>query len=324
MRLLVLGGTVFLGRHVVATALAAGHDVTLFTRGRTNPGLFPEARHLTGDRGGDLGALERGEWDVVVDTSGFVPRDVGTGARLLAGRAGRYVVVSSVNAHPGWPEEVVSERSPLHACPPDAGPDGDYGVLKAGCERAVQEVFGDACLIVRAGMLVGPHENVGRLPAWIERAERGGPLLVPGPPERPLQLLDARDLADWMLEPDRTGAFACVGETVTMEHLVDALDARDPVWASDDDLVAAGLEPWTEIPFWLPEAECPGAMRIDGSAAGLPGRPLAETVADTRRWLLEEGGREELAALGRPPRGGVSVPAPERERALALRLGWTD
>jgi nucleoside-diphosphate-sugar epimerase len=250
---------------------------------------------------------------------------VGAGARLLAGRAGRYVFVSSVNAHPGWPEEVVSERSELHPCPPDAGPqDGDYGELKAGCERAVADAFGDACLIVRAGTLVGPHENVGRLPAWIERAERGGPLVVPGPPDRPLQLLDARDLAAWMLEPDRTGAYVCVGETVSMRDLVEALASAAPVWAGDDDLVSAGFEPWTEIPFWLPESEGPGTMRVDGRTAGLRSRPLAETVADTRRWLLEEGGRAELAALGPHPRGGVRIPSPERERALALRLGWND
>lgn len=310
MRVLILGGTVFLGRHVAEAALAGAADVTLFTRGRTHPGAVPGARRLTGDRAGDLAALEHGEWDVVVDTSGFVPRDVLAGARLLEGRAERYVFVSSVNAYPGWPVDAgIDERSPVHDCPPDAGPDdGDYGFLKVGCERAVEQVFGaQRSLLVRAGTLVGPHENVGRLPAWIERAERGGPLLAPEPPERPVQLLDARDLAAWMLEPDRTGTFNALGPDATFAELIDALGASDrAVWRSDDELAAAGIEPWTELTFWLPEADGPGTMRVDGRAAGIATRPLAETVADTRRWLLEEGGREEMAAAP-PARGGATV-----------------
>lgn len=340
MRLLILGGTLFLGRHVAAAALAAGDDVTLFTRGRTNPGLFPDARRLTGDRAGDLRALEgTEEWDLVVDTSGFVPRDVLAGARILAGRAGRYVFVSSGSAIADWPEKAwLDERAPAYECPPDvdargrrpggasaAGPAGpglagpapdDYGVLKAGCERAVLGVFGDAAQIVRAGLLVGPYETVGRLPAWIERAERGGPLLVPGPPDRALQLLDARDLAAWMLEPGRTGTFVAAGPPETMAALPAALGAADPVWASDAELTAAGIEEWTELPFWTTEAESPGAMRLDARVAAIPTRPLAETVRDTRRWLLHEGGRAEVAAAS-PPRGGASVLDAAREREIA-------
>ncbi len=323
-RLLILGGTIFLGRHVTAAALAAGAEVTLFTRGRTNPGLFAgEVEHRTGDRAGDLRALETGEWDLVVDTSGFVPRDVQAGARLLAPRAGRYAFVSSCNAYPGWPAEAgLDERAPTHPVAAGAGPDdGEYGELKAGCERAVLEAFGaDRSLIVRAGLLVGPHENVGRLPAWIERAERGGPLVAPAPPERPLQLLDARDLAAWMLEPGRTGTFNAVGHDETFAGLVAALGADERVtYASDAALLVTGIAPWTELPFWLPENEFPGAMRIDGRAAGIATRPLAETVADTRRWLLEEGGHAELAAA-RPARGGAQVLEAERERALAVGL----
>ncbi|HEX8102318.1 MAG TPA: NAD-dependent epimerase/dehydratase family protein [Solirubrobacteraceae bacterium] len=310
MRLLILGGTVFLGRSVAETALAAGADVTLFTRGRTHPGAVPGAHRLTGDRAGDLAALREGEWDLVVDTSGFVPRDVLAGARLLEGRAARYVFVSSVNAYPGWPDESgIDEASPVHECAPDAGPeDGDYGKLKVGCERAVLSVFGpERTLVARAGTLVGPHENVGRLPAWIERAERGGPLLAPAPPERPVQLLDARDLAAWMLEPDRTGTFNALGPDATFAELVDALGAADRVvWKTDDELTAAGVEPWTGLTFWLPEADGPGAMRADGRAAAIRTRPLAETVADTRRWLLEAGGRDEMAAAP-PARGGAEI-----------------
>lgn len=319
MRLLILGGTVFVGRTVAAAALAAGADVTLFTRGRTHPDAVTGARRLTGDRAGDLAALEHGAWDVVVDTSGFVPRDVLASARLLAGRTERYVFVSSANVYPGWAKEVgITEASPVHECPADAGPEaGDYGELKAGCERAVREAVGaERSLIVRAGTIVGPHENVGRLPAWIERARRGGPLVAPAPPDRPLQLLDARDLAAWMLEPGRTGTYNAVGPDATFAELVDALAPERVVWATDEQLLAGGVEPWTELPFWLPEAEEPGAMRIDGRAAGLATRPLAETVADTRRWLEAEGGRDEMAAAP-SPRGGVRVLDAAKEAQLA-------
>jgi 2'-hydroxyisoflavone reductase len=322
MRVLILGGTVFLGRHVAAAALAAGHELTLFTRGRSNPELFPEATRLRGDRAGDLAALEGGRWDLVVDTSGFVPRDVLAGARLLAPRAGRYVFVSTASALAGWPEEAgLDEAAPVRDCPADAGPAaGDYGTLKAGCERAVLEAFGaERALIARAGLLVGPHEPVGRLPAWLERAARPGPLVAPAPPGRPLQLLDARDLAAWALEPDRAGTFLTVGAPATMADLVRALPGPpEPAWVEDAALLLGGVEPWTELPFWLPHDQFPGAMTLDGRAARLATRPLAETVADTWRWLEDEGGRAAVRGA-RPPRGRAGVLDPEHERALATR-----
>ncbi|CAA9472790.1 MAG: NAD-dependent epimerase/dehydratase [uncultured Solirubrobacteraceae bacterium] len=323
MRLLILGGTVFLGRHVAAAALASGAEVTLFTRGRTGTDLFPEVERRTGDRAGDLAALADGEWDLVIDTSGFTPREVLASARLLEPRVARYVFVSTAGVHPGWPEEAgLDESAPVRECAADAGPqDGDYSTLKAGCERAVLEVFGpERSLSVRAGLIVGPHENVGRLPAWIERAERGGPLVAPAPPERPLQVLDARDLAHWMLTTAAAGARIAVGGTAAMADLVGALGATGrAVYAPDDALLVTGIAPWTELPFWLPDRQFPGAMRLDGRAAGLATRPLADTVADTRRWMLEEGGRDELRDA-RPARGGASVLEAARERALAQGL----
>lgn len=322
MRVLLLGGTVFLGRHIGAATLEAGHDLTLFNRGRSNPGLFPQARHLTGDRGGDLDALESGEWDIVIDTSGFVPRDVLAGARRLAGRAERYVFISSASVFSDWPAAPgIGDASPVHDCAPDAGPEaGDYGTLKAGCERAVRAAFGEErTLIARAGLLVGPHEHIGRLPAWLERAARGGPIVAPDPPTRPLQLLDARDLAAWTLEPGRSGSFITVGETLTMGDLIAALPgAPEPAWVEDAALLLGGVEPWAELPFWLPHDQFPGAMALDGRAAGLATRPLAETVADTWRWLDQEGGRE-VVRDARPPRGGAVLLGTERERALATR-----
>jgi 2'-hydroxyisoflavone reductase len=323
MRLLVLGGTIFLGRHVAQLALDAGHDVTLFHRGRTNPGVFPRATHLIGDRSRDVSALDTGAtYDVVVDTSGFVPEDVLRSARALEGRVGRYVFVSSASAYVDWPRVPgLDEDSPVYATVPgEDAPAERYGALKAACERVVRELLGeDGSLIVRAGLIVGPHENVGRLPAWIERAERGAPLLVPAPPSRPLQLLDARDLAAWMLEDGRTGTFNAVGPDLTMADLVDALGVEEPVYAPDDVLSDAGLETWVDLAFWTPEAEDPGVLRVDGRRSGIVTRPLSETVRDTRRWLLEEGGREALAAA-RPARGGARVLDADREAEIVARV----
>lgn len=235
MRLLVLGGTRFLGRAVVADALARGWQVTTLTRGASGP---PPAgvTARTGDRttAGGLAALDGGGWDAVVDTSGFVPRVVGASARALSGRVGHYVYVSSISAYPDWPDRPVDGDTPVRDCPPAAGPDdGDYGTLKAGCERAVTAVFGERATLVRAGLIVGPYEDVGRLPWWLSRVARGGEVLAPGRPDRPLQLVDARDLAAWMLTcasggaaAGLGGAFAAVGPSgsPTMAGLLEALD----------------------------------------------------------------------------------------------------
>ncbi|MCW2505919.1 MAG: NAD-dependent epimerase, partial [Actinomycetia bacterium] len=182
MRLLVLGGTRFLGRAVVDAALARGWQVTTLTRGES--GAPPAGvRALTGDRttAAGLAALDGGEWDVVVDTCGFVPRDVLASARALHGRVDHYVFVSTVSVFAGRPADQITAQSPVHDCEPDAGPeDGDYGQLKAGCERAVASVFGDAATLVRAGILMGPHDNTVRLSWWLARVARGGRVLAPG------------------------------------------------------------------------------------------------------------------------------------------------
>jgi nucleoside-diphosphate-sugar epimerase len=326
MRTLILGGTVFLGRHVAAEALARGHELTLFTRGRHGSELFPEATHLRGDRGSDLSALETGEWDVVVDTSGRRAADVAASARLLADRAGHYVFVSSVNAHPGWPEAVVDESSPTWQSEED-----DYGAQKAASERAVEAAMPGRATAVRAGMIVGPHDNTWRLPWWVERVGRGGDVLAPGDPERTVQLVDARDLAAWMLDVGErgiAGAFCATAppDRTTLRDVLEAAqrasgsDARLH-WAPDALLRESGLEPWIEIPLWLPEDEFPGTWRVGtaaAEAAGLRTRPVAETVADVWAWI-RDGGRSELHDWGQEARA-TGIP-PERERELLARLG---
>ena len=321
MRVLILGGTVFLGRHVAAEALARGHDLTLFTRGRHGAGLFPQARHLRGDRGGDLSALAGGEWDVVVDTSGFRGEEVAASARLLADRAAHYVFVSSVNAHPGWPAEPVDERSPTWH--DDAN--DDYGAQKAASERAAEAAMPGRVTVVRSGLLGGPHDPTRRLAWWIERIARGGDVLAPGAPDTGIQLLDARDLAAWMLDAGErrlAGPFcvtapagaATMGDLLAAAVAATGSDAR-LTWIADSVLRDAGVEPWDELPLWLPQDEFPGTWRIGTSraeAAGLRCRPIGETVADTWSWL-RDGGADELADVEVPRRARGLDPARERD-----------
>ncbi len=296
MRTLILGGTVFLGRHVAAEALARGHELTLFTRGLHDADLFPEAEHLVGDRGGDLSALEGREWDVVVDTSGYRAEDVARSSALLGDA--HLVLVTSVNVYPAWPEAPVDEDSPVW----DTG-DDDYGPQKAASERAAESALPGRVSAVRAGLLCGPHDNVFRLPWWVRRIAQGGRVPAPGDPDATVQLIDARDLAAWMLDLGErrvAGAFngtAPAGRTTFGEVLEAAVAATgsgaELVWVPDERLEAAGVEPWTELPLWLPARGTWAVGTERAQAAGLRCRPVAETVADTWAWL-RDGGETEL------------------------------
>jgi 2'-hydroxyisoflavone reductase len=193
LRLLVLGGTVFLGRHVAEAALARGHELTLFTRGIHGAELFPEAERLRGDRSQDVSALRGRLFDAVIDTSGYKPADVAASAGAVDAH---YVFVSSCNAYPGWPAEVVDEDSPDWA----GGGPSEYGPDKVRCERAAEAALPGRVAKVRAGLIVGPHDGVFRLPWWVRRIAQGGDVPAPGDPARELQVIDARDLAAWMLD----------------------------------------------------------------------------------------------------------------------------
>src|SRR4051794_13576943 len=292
MRILVLGGTVFLGRHVVAEALARGHEVTLFTRGIHGADLFGEAEHLVGDRSQDLSALRGRSFDAVIDTSGYKPADVAASCAAVHGA--HYVFVSSCNAYPGWPEEAVDEDTPTWESDED-----DYGPNKAACEREGFAALGASFATVRAGLIVGPYDGVYRLPWWVERISRGGDVPAPGDPGRPMQIIDARDLAAFMLDLGERrvgGAFNGTGPIgmTSMRGLLDAaVDATGSgtrlVWIDEDALRRAGVEPWTELPLWGP---WPGTWQIGterAQAAGLRCRPAAESVADVAAWLREDG-----------------------------------
>jgi len=304
MKLLVLGGTKFLGRHAVDAALAGGHDVTIFTRGQTNPGLFPEVEHLQGDRDGDLAALGDNSWDGVVDTSGYVPRIVRQSAELLHDRVGRYVFVSSISVYDDF-STPPSEASSVAELEDPATEEvlEHYGALKAACEGVVEEIYGDRSARVRAGLIVGPYDATDRFTYWPRRIALGGKVLGPGDPAAPVQFIDARDLAAWLVKlafEGPGGTFNATGpaQQLTFEQLLDdmretiASDAN-VVWLDNERVLEAGVQPWSELPLWLPGSDYAGMARADISralAAGLTFRPVGETIADTLAWDRSEAG----------------------------------
>ena len=327
MRLLVLGGTGFVGRAVVAEAVARGDEVTTLNRGR-QPAL-PGTVRIAGDRlaEGGLDGLA-GEWDVVVDTWSAAPYAVRDAAARLVDRAGRYVYVSSrsVYADPVGPG--ANEDAPVVDASPDDGGDVDYARAKRGGELAALAAFGDRTVLARAGLILGPYEDVGRLPWWLTRIARGGPVLAPGPRDLPLQYVDARDLARWLLDVDKGGVYNVVSPSghATMDELLTACvtatgsDAR-LCWLEPDVPLAAGVQPWTELPVWLP----PGPLHdflhrgdvTRALATGLTCRPVAQTVADTWDWLRGIGG----AAPQRPDRPPVGLDPAVESRLLAEHAG---
>ena len=302
MRVLVLGGTHHVGRAVVETALDRGHQVVTLNRGLTGvttPGV--ETRHADRmDREAVAAALGDDEFDAVVDTWSFAPVAVRDAARLLSGRAGHYTYISSRSVYT-WPMAPGAEESaPVAEGSPDSTDAADYQAAKRGGELAVLQEFDGPVLLARAGLILGPYENVGRLPFWLNRIAAGGRVPAPGPPDRPLQLIDARDIARWVLDHRPVGTFntvsrpghTTIGELLEECRRVTGSDA-ELVWLSPETIEAAGVEPWTELPIWVPPTgELAGLHDCDVSAAyaaGLTCRPIAETVADTWAWLQREG-----------------------------------
>jgi 2'-hydroxyisoflavone reductase len=333
MRLLLIGGSSFLGRATAEAALRRGDEVTTFNRGQSSPDV-DGVEALRGDRTSDddLAQLAGRHFDVVVDTCGFVPEVVGRSVRLLEGSGAHYVYVSSMSAATTWPSTPTPDDADSHPCAPDADADaGDYGVLKAGCERAVTEVFGDRSAIVRSGLIIGPHENVGRLPWWLGRIGQGGEVLAPGDRDVPMQLVDARDLAEFMLDvgsAGTSGTFNAVGPrgNTTFGSWLDLCvqvtgsDAR-LTWVSDQFLLDRAVAPWTELPLWMPpgqdadhvwDAETAAAER-----AGLKSRPVADTVRDTWAWM-QAGGTVRDA----PVRDYMTTQGIDRDKEHRILAEW--
>ncbi|WP_186319132.1 NAD-dependent epimerase/dehydratase family protein [Streptomyces sp. SAJ15] len=330
MRLLILGGTEFVGRALTEAALERGWQVTVFHRGHHEPPSGVTALH--GDRRapGGLTALAEGEWDLVVDTWSGAPSAVRDAARLLADRADHFAYVSSGSVY-RYPSPVGhDEDAPVVDGSPDDGDEVDYARAKRGGELAAVAAFGaERTLLARAGLILGPYENIGRLPWWLNRMARGGPVLAPGPYDLALQYIDVRDLADWLLgaaERRLSGPYnlvspsghATIGEL--LESCVKATGSTaEPRWTDPEEILAAGIEPWSQLPVWVPPGELHDALHrgdvTKAHAAGLRCRPVAETVADTWTWLRGLGGR----APQRPDRPVVGLD-PRTEAELLARL----
>jgi 2'-hydroxyisoflavone reductase len=331
MRVLVLGGTHHVGRAVVTEALARGDDVTTLTRGVSGPSA-PGALALHADRTDPAAlraALGDATWDAIIDTWSWAPRVVFDSASLLSDRAGHYGYVSTRSVYQ-WPPPVgLDESGPVVDGEARSEAGDDYPTAKRGGELAAQEGFGaDRTVVARAGLILGPYELVGRMPWWLRRIERGGDVLAPGPADMKLQYIDCRDLARWLLHAADigiSGVFNTVSQPghATMASLLEAAiaatgsDAR-LVWAPPEVIIAAGIEPWIELPVWLPpDGEAAGMHNGDVSAAyaaGLTCRPVTQTVADTWAWLQEEG--DPPVPASRPAHGLD----PDREREVLASL----
>jgi 2'-hydroxyisoflavone reductase len=317
MKILVLGGTIFLGRHLVEVASQRGHELTLFNRGLHSPDLYPQIERLRGDRWGDVSALEGRQWDVVIDTNGYIPSRVHASATLLANAVQRYVFISTISVYADQSIIGMDETAPLSTItfeklrevenievPGEGvvarGYGEFYGALKALCEQAAEEVMSERILTVRPGLIVGPYDYSDRFTYWPGRVARGGEILAPGRPERRSQFIDARDLAEWiirMVEAGNTGIYNATGpeHPLTMRQILNeckAVSGSDATftWVDEAFLLNEKVQPWSQIPLWIPdEPESAGFNAISiakALAAGLTFRSLKETIRDTLTWDL--------------------------------------
>jgi 2'-hydroxyisoflavone reductase len=334
MRILILGGTGFVGRHIAEVSLARGHELTLFHRGRSNAGILGGAEHLLGDRDVDLSALRGRQFDVVIDTGGYEVPAVRAAARAVAHPGLHHVFISSISVYSDF-SKTDELAGPLHTIV-DAETASlslaTYGALKVACERALDEELSGRVQHVRAGLILGPHDYDERFRYWLTRIARGGEVLAPGDPEAVAQAIDARDLATWVLtcaEARVTGPFNATGQPMSMRSLLETIrdvvgsDARF-TWVPDEVLTAHSVGPYSEMPFWLPASV--GARPVDIRRAldrGLTLRPFADTARDTWAWLRASWDAEASVRENRRLRvpGGMS---PEREaQILAAARGQT-
>ncbi|MBK8782910.1 MAG: NAD-dependent epimerase/dehydratase family protein [Anaerolineales bacterium] len=322
MKILIIGGTRFLGRHLVNSARARWHEVTLFNRGITNPELFRNVDMIQGDREKDLDQLTGGPWDAVIDTCGYFPRIVRMSAEALKDKAEQYVFISSVSVYVDFKKIGINESYPVGKIEDESMEEvtgESYGPLKALCEKAVQDAFGVGSLIIRPGLIVGPHDPTDRFTYWPVRIARGGDVLTPEGPDALTQIIDVRDLSDFIIrlvEQNISGTFNATGPSVTLGTVfktckqASGSDANFK-WASPEFLAKNNVVPWIDMPAWVPDTdEDAGFSRVDSSKAmqaGLVISPLVQTVKDTIAWASERpadhewkaglGGERELELL---------------------------
>jgi len=336
MKILVIGGTRFVGRHFVTAARARGHEITLFNRGRHSAATIEGVETIHGDRFTDLAKLAGRRWDVVLDTCGLLPRAVKASAEALRDVVDVYVFISSQSVYADVSRPGVDESSPTQTLTAEqlekanaidpatasaAGYGEMYGGLKALCEQAAESVMPGRVLVLRPGLIVGPYDYTDRFTYWVARVARGGQVLAPGRPQRHVQFIDARDLGEWtvrMIEKKQVGVYNCNGlpGAVTMGSLLDeckAVSASDAwfTWVDEEFLAEQHVAAWSELPLWLPESieRLKGFMFVSvdqAVKAGLTFRPLRDTIADTLTWRQTIAADEEWKA-------GLD---PEKERRL--------
>ena len=329
LRILFIGGTGFIGPHMVRAAMARGHIPTLFNRGRTHPGLFPDVEKLVGDRDGGLDVLKGRKWDAVIDTSGFVPRVVRASAQLLKDAAQHYLFISTGDVYRDYSVPNIDEDYPKAVLPEPGSEDTRkyYGPLKVLCEQEIREAFPDRHTIVRPGWIVGPGDTADLLRYWLVRVDRGGEVLAPGDPTDPVQIIDARDMAEWivtMLERKTTGAFNAMGPGTKLSmaeflygiRAVTSADVRF-TWVDTQFLLDRKIKPWSDLPIWYPPI---GDFKGNGLfstrraiAAGLTYRPLADTARDTLN---------EFKAAGMSWEAGAKRPGITAPREIELLTEW--
>jgi 2'-hydroxyisoflavone reductase len=334
MRILVLGGTRFLGRHFVEEALDSGHDLTLFNRGKSGATLYPEVELLVGDRvAGDLSALAGRTWDLAVDTAGYLPnvaQSVRTAAEGLKDTVDSYVFISSIEVYTDRDRALTDETAPVYetdGVPPDPDAPEAYGIHKSHGEAAVTAAFGRRGLVLRAGLIVGPYDEIDRFPSMVRRVAQGDEVLAPEGPALPVQVIDGRDLVEWvyrMVERGRGGTFNVAGpvDTLTLGRLLETcreVSGSDAsfTWIPGRFLEQHDVGYWHELPFWLPPDQLEFWARIDVTKAiraGLRHRPLADTIRDTLEW-----DRARPPGSRRPDAGGLD---PDKERRVLA--AWHD
>ncbi|HXD31628.1 MAG TPA: NAD-dependent epimerase/dehydratase family protein [Pyrinomonadaceae bacterium] len=344
MKLLIIGGTRFLGRHLVTAALEHNHEVTLFNRGTSSSNDLSHIETIHGDRKQDLGKLKGRQWDAVIDTCGYLPNVVKASAAALSDSVNRYVFISSISAYADFTAIGIDETAPLASLTADqleAANKVDtagqvtavnygkmYGGLKASCELAAEEVLPNRVLIIRPGLIVGPYDYSDRFTYWVSRVAGAGEVLAPGRPARYLQMIDVRDLAEWivrMIEQHEIGVFNASGlaNDLTMASVLEGCKTVSNsdasfTWVSDDFLLQEHVAPWGEMPLWMPDEAGPhlqGFMFMNcekAIRAGLEFRPLNITIKDTLSWYQAEYSDRELKA-------GIS-----REKEQGLLNKWRE
>ena len=295
MRILIIGGTRFVGRHIAQAASDAGHDLTLFHRGRSGTGLFPAATHVIGDRNGDLAGLRSADWDATIDVSAYRPRQVRNLAEALDGRGGRHQYISTVSVYqPPLPPNFAEDAPLVELTDPDVEvTDDTYGGLKVLCERAAMDAYGADTTVIRPTYVIGPYDYTGRFTWWVNRLARGGEVLAPGAPTDPIQVIDARDMGTWaldLLERKASGTYHAVSPPPPFGFgdLLDAIAAEVApagttlTWVDSEFLHAAG-ETYDSVPMWPGGDEFTDANAASPAAAyasGLSPRPLRQSIRE--------------------------------------------